>query len=220
MAANMRFTRPDDATAPGFLVEANSTDNCAVVVIQEWWGINQQMENVAQRLADAGHSALVPDLYRGRLASDADEAKHFMGDLDWPDATHQDLAGAVNYLARTHDRVAVLGFCMGGALTIAGAVHIDGLAGAVCFYGIPPAELADPAKIRCPILAHFATQDDWCTPDAVAALEAAWVSAGVNYELHRYEAQHAFFNEARPEVFDANASELAWGRSREFLSRL
>jgi dienelactone hydrolase len=121
----MRFTRPDDATAPGFLVEANSTDNCAVVVIQEWWGINQQMENVAQRLADAGHSALVPDLYRGRLASDADEAKHFMGDLDWPDATHQDLAGAVNYLARTHDRVAVLGFCMGGALTIAGAVRID-----------------------------------------------------------------------------------------------
>jgi len=218
MSEMVQFSRPDGQTAPGYFEPARGAGAAGVVVIQEWWGINDQMKSVAARVSQLGYHALVPDLFRGRQASTADEANHMMGDLDWPDATHQDLAGAAAWLHERCDRVALLGFCMGGALTVAGAVHVDGLAAGVCFYGIPPRELADPAHIAIPMLFHFATRDDWCTPEAVAALEKTLVEAGVDHQLHRYEADHAFFNEARPEVFDETASGLAWERTRAFLA--
>jgi carboxymethylenebutenolidase len=108
---------------------------------------------------------------------------------------------------------------MGGALTIAAAVHVKGLDTAVCFYGIPLQQLADPNKIQVPIQFHFANIDEWCTPAAVDSLEASLKDTSIKFELYRYEAQHAFFNETRPEVFDPKASALAWERSLEFLKR-
>jgi dienelactone hydrolase len=91
-----------------------------------------------------------------------------------------------------------MGFCMGGALTIAAAAHIPALSAAVCFYGVPPAAIADPKTIRVPLQCHFAEQDTWCTPAVVAALEQQLREANVPHELHRYDAQHAFFNETAP----------------------
>ena len=142
-----------------------------------------------------------------------------MNDLDFPGATHQDIRGAVSHLAAISGKVGVMGFCMGGALTIASAVHVPGVAAAVCFYGIPPREVADPANIRIPLQGHFASLDDWCTPAAVDTLEAAMKAAGNPPEIHRYNAHHAFFNQTRPEVHDAEASRLAWQRTLEFLRR-
>lgn len=218
MSETVHFPRLDGDPSPGHFVPAEGPGAAGIVVIQEWWGINDQMKSVADRVAKLGYHALVPDLYRGRQASTADEANHMMGELDWPDATHQDLPGAVQFLKQRCDRVAVLGFCMGGALTIAAGVHVPDLTAGVCFYGIPPKELADPAEIDIPMLFHFATRDDWCTPEAVSALEKTLLDAGVDHTLHRYEADHAFFNEARPEVYDATASGLAWERTRAFLA--
>jgi carboxymethylenebutenolidase len=107
---------------------------------------------------------------------------------------------------------------MGGALTIAAAVHIPETAAAVCFYGIPPKEFADPAKIRIPFQGHFANKDDWCTPAAVDQLETALQQAGARYEIYRYDAAHAFFNE-RSAAYDVACANQAWERMVTFLEK-
>ena len=109
-----------------------------------------------------------------------------------------------------------MGFCMGGALTIAAAVHIHEVNAAVCFYGIPPKDFADPAKIRVPFQGHFANQDDWCTPAAVNDLEQVLKSAGVKHEIYRYDAAHAFANE-RSAAYDVACANQAWDRMSAFL---
>jgi carboxymethylenebutenolidase len=139
-----------------------------------------------------------------------------MSGLDFPGATHQDLRGAAVELQQHSDKVAVMGFCMGGALTIAAAVHVHEFAAAVCFYGIPPKEFADPAKIRVPLQGHFANKDDWCTPAAVDDLERTLNTAGVRHELYRYDAAHAFANERSP-AYDVACANQAWDRMTAFL---
>jgi carboxymethylenebutenolidase len=210
------FTRPDGATSQGYLADAGA-GSPSVILIQEWWGLSPHIRHLADKMAASGITALAPDLYRGRLAADADEAQHLMTGLDFADATHQDLRGAQTCLAQRGGKVGVMGFCMGGALTVAAAVHVPGLAAAVCFYGIPPAAFADPALIRIPFQGHFASQDDWCTPDAVNALESAMKQAGQTPDIHRYPAQHAFVNDGRPEVHDAGCATTAWVRTVAFL---
>ncbi len=219
MGQMIDFQRPDGGSSSAWLAEAGP-GRPGLILIQEWWGLNPQIRALAERFAAAGYTTLAPDLYRGRLASSADEASHLMAGLDFADATHQDLAGALAYLksrcAKVGAKVGVVGFCMGGALTIAAAVHLPGLAAASCFYGIPPAEFADPARIAIPLQGHFADRDDWCTPAAVDGLVAA---LKVPAEIHRYPTDHAFFNEQRPEVFDAASAQLAWQRTLDFLGR-
>ena len=177
MGTMIEFARPDGGKTKGYLAAAGN-GRPGIVVIQEWWGLNDQICGVADRFARAGYNALAPDLYKGRLTAVPDEANHLMNGLNFPDATHQDLKGAAQHLAGTSGKLAVLGFCMGGALTIAALVHLPELAAGVCFYGIPPEEFADPAKIRQPFQGHFANQDDWCTPAAVDRLETAMRGSG------------------------------------------
>jgi carboxymethylenebutenolidase len=217
MGETIHFATPHGSDVSGYLARAaGSTKN--VIVIQEWWGLNQQICGVCDRFAAAGFHALAPDLYHGRVTEDPDEANHMMSGLDWTGATEQDVRGAVQYLKADGGKVAIMGFCMGGALTLIAAAKIPELDVGICFYGIPPAEAADPARIAVPLQCHFANQDDWCTPAAVNAFEATVKQAGVNHELFRYEAQHGFFNEQRPEVYDPDASKLAWERMLGFLN--
>ncbi|MEI7446676.1 MAG: dienelactone hydrolase family protein [Burkholderiales bacterium] len=212
------FTRPDGGTCRGYLASAGPGAP-GVVVIQEWWGLNDQICGVADRFARAGYTALAPDLYQGRVTQKPDEANHLMTGLDFPGATHQDIRGAVRHLAQGGSKVAVMGFCMGGALTVATCVHVPEVSAGVCFYGIPPKEFADPAAIKVPFQGHFANQDDWCTPAAADALEAAMKGAGSSPEVFRYEAAHGFFNERRGEVYDAACAQQAWERMTAFLKR-
>jgi carboxymethylenebutenolidase len=114
-------------------------------------------------------------------------------------------------------RVAVMGFCMGGALTIAAAVHVPEVDAGVCFYGIPPKDFADPARIRVPFQGHFANRDDWCTPAAVDELERALKAAGARHEIYRYDAAHAFANE-RSAAYDVACANEAWDRMSAFLA--
>ena len=217
MGTMIEFTRPDGSRTRGYLAAA-ARGRPGVVVIQEWWGLNDQICGVADRFARAGYNALAPDLYKGRLTTEPDEANHLMSGLDFADATHQDLRGATRHLQAESSRVAVMGFCMGGALTIAALVHAPELAAGVCFYGIPPKEFADPARIRMPFQGHFANRDDWCTPAAVDDLERVLKNAGVKHEIYRYDAAHAFANE-RSAAYDVAAANLAWERMTEFLKR-
>ena len=213
MGAMIDFARPDGGKTQGYLATAGQ-GRPGIVVIQEWWGLNDQICGVADRFARAGYNALAPDLYKGRLTAVPDEANHLMSGLDFPDATHQDLRGAALHLKSQSGKVAVMGFCMGGALTVAAAVHVPEIAAGVCFYGIPPAEFADPAKIKIPFQGHFANQDDWCTPAAVDALETAMT--GSKPEIYRYDAAHAFFNE-RSAAYDVACATQAWDRMATFL---
>src|ERR1700751_2559003 len=167
MGTTIEFARPDGGQTKGYLATAGQ-GRPGIVVIQEWWGLNDQICGVADRFARAGYNALAPDLYKARVTSAPDEANHLMTGLDFADATHQDLRGAAQqdwpgasqHLQAQSGRVAVMGDCMGGALTIAAAVHVPEFAAGVCFYGIPPKAFADPPKIRMPLQGHFANKDD------------------------------------------------------------
>ena len=218
MGQMIAFKRPDGKECRGYLARATQGNpgSPSVVMLQEWWGLNAQMQGLADRMAAAGFNTLVPDLYHGTLAKDADEASHLMNTLDFPQAAHQDIKGAVTYLKSLGGKVGVMGYCMGGALTIAAGVHVADVSAAVCLYGMPPKEFADPVNIKIPFQGHFANIDDWCTPAAVNDMEASMNAVGLKPEIYRYDAQHAFCNEKRPEVYNAACATQAWDRTVAF----
>ena len=223
----VQFTRPDGKTVDGYLVEPpNGANAPGIVVIQEWWGLDEQIKEVANRLAGAGFRALVPDLYRGKLALEAKEAEHLMNDLNFGDAASQDIRGAVQYLKATGSaKVAVTGFCMGGALTVLSACFVPELDATVVWYGNPPAEYVDANNITKPMMGHWSMQDEFFSPAGVDELEKKLKLAGVEHEFHRYDAKHAFANpqsDARglaPLQYHPEAAELAWKRSLDFLKK-
>jgi carboxymethylenebutenolidase len=217
MGTNIGFRRPDGKQAAGYLAKAGRANAPGVVVIQEWWGLQDQIKGITDRFALAGYDALAPDLYSGVTVPyhDREAAGKEMGSLNFLDATEQTVRGAAQLLKQNGARVGLTGFCLGGAVTIIGACRIAELDAAVCFYGIPPEAVAKPADIKVPLQAHFANTDDWCTPALVNAFEAALKAAGKAAEVYRYEAQHAFVNEQR-DVYDRAAAELAWGRTLKF----
>lgn len=221
MGEMIEFKRPDGRTSKGYLAQPKGAAASAApgfVVIQEWWGLNDQIKATGDRVAQAGYRALVPDLYHGRLAASANEANHLMSELNFPDAASQDIRGAVQHLKRTSKMAAVGGFCMGGALTLLSALQVPEMDAGAVFYGIPPIDAAEFSKIHIPLICHFANADDWCTPDKVNALEAALKKSKSKFELYRYDTQHAFMNETRPQVYDAAAAKLAWERTMKFLA--
>jgi carboxymethylenebutenolidase len=212
--------RPDGRACPAYLSAEGSSDQLpGLVVIQEWWGLNEQIRKTGDRFARAGYRVLVPDLFRGKIAKDADEASHMMDELNFKDAAEQDIQGCVTYLRESSKRCGVAGFCMGGALTLLSAARVKGVDAGACFYGIPPKAAADPKNLAIPLILHFANIDDWCTPDVVDGLKKDLERSQSHFEMHRYDAQHAFMNEARPEVYDADAAKLAWERTLAFFER-
>jgi len=223
--AQITFTRPDGKDCSGFYVEpAAGTRAPGLVVIQEWWGLNDQIKGVAQRFADHGYRVLVPDLYRGKVGLDAKEAEHLMGNLNFGDAAGQDIRGAVQHLKKTSAQVGITGFCMGGALTLLSAVFVPEADAAVVWYGFPPLEYIDASKITMPLLAHFATEDAFFPIAQVDELEKKLKAAGVRYTFHRYNAQHAFANEEAidkpiPVKYNESAAKQAWQRTLAFFDQ-
>jgi carboxymethylenebutenolidase len=220
MGAEITFKRPDGGDAKGYLANAARGDAPGVVVIQEWWGLSEQIKALADRFALAGFDALAPDLYKGVVVPyhDAERAGKEMMSLNFIDATEQDVRGAVQYLKRNGAKVGIAGFCMGGAVAIIGAAKIPELTAAVSFYGIPPEQAVKPAEVKIPLQGHFANRDDYITPKTVDDFEKALRAAGKDAEFFRYDADHAFLNEQRMAVHDRQAAELAWSRATAFLN--
>jgi carboxymethylenebutenolidase len=218
MGTKIVFKRPDGKDAAGYLAKAGRAKAPGVVVIQEWWGLQDQIKGICDRFALAGYEALAPDLYAGTIVPyhDVEAANREMSSLNFLDATDQTVRGAVQYLKINGGKVGLTGFCMGGAVTILGAIRIPDLTAAVCFYGLPPGNVAKPADIRVPLQGHFANEDDWCTPKAVNDFEAALKAAGKSAEIYRYDAKHGFMNEQRPDAHQRQAAELVWSRTLEF----
>lgn len=218
MGTKITFKRPDGKEAAGYLAKAGKGNAPAVVVIQEWWGLQDQIKGMCDRFALAGYDALAPDLYSGVVVPyhDRDAAGKEMGSLNFLDATEQTVRGAVQYLKKNAVKVGLTGFCMGGAVTIIGACKLPEISAAVCFYGIPPDTVAKAADIKVPLQGHFALRDGWCTPEAVDTFEAAIKASGKKPELYRYDAEHGFVNEQRPDAHDRAHAELAWERTIGF----
>jgi carboxymethylenebutenolidase len=220
MGETVQFKRPDGKTCPGYLATPKTGAGAhGFVCIQEWWGLNEQIKRTADRLAEAGYRALVPDLYRGKVAKASDEASHLMADLDHSDASEQDIRGAVQYLKQSSKKVAVGGFCLGGLLTILAAVRVPEMDAGACFYGLPDLSAAEFKKIKIPLICHFANQDGWCTSAKVNDFEAALKQSKSQFEIYRYDAQHAFMNEARSGVYDPISAKLAWDRTLTFMKK-
>ncbi|MBV9190814.1 MAG: dienelactone hydrolase family protein [Betaproteobacteria bacterium] len=227
MGKTVSFNRPDGKSVNGYLAEPSTGGKApAMVVIQEWWGLNDQIKGVADKMAKAGYRALVPDLYRGKTAVDAKEANHLMTGLNFGDAAGQDIRGAVQYLKKSGStKVGVTGFCMGGALTVLSAVNVPEMDAGVIWYGYPPLEYVDASKIKAPLLGHWATQDQAFAIAGVDKLEEKLRAAKVNFEFHRYNCKHAFANETADSKglemlkYDASAANQAWKRTMDFLGK-
>jgi carboxymethylenebutenolidase len=221
MGTEITFKRPDGADAKGYLCNAARGDAPGVVVIQEWWGLQEQIKAMCDRFALAGFDALAPDLFKGKVVPyhDSAAASKEMASLDFIDATEQTVRGAVQYLKRNGAKVGIAGFCMGGAVAIIGAVKIPELTAAVSFYGVPPAQAVKPADVKIPLQGHFANKDDHITPKVVDDLEKALKAAGATAEFFRYDADHAFMNEQRMAIHDRESTELAWSRATQFFHK-
>ncbi|MFN0183316.1 MAG: dienelactone hydrolase family protein [Aquabacterium sp.] len=225
MGTTITYQRPDGGSVNGYLAQGPAGAP-GIVVIQEWWGLNDQIRGVADRVARAGFTALVPDLYRGKSTVEAEEAHHLMSSLNFGDAASQDVRGAVQHLRQTCSKVGVTGYCMGGALTVLTMTMVPEADAGVVWYGLPPLEFVDATKISKPMMAHWATQDAAFAITAVDALEEKLKAAGVAYTGHRYLAQHGFANETAQgpgrlpiTQYDAAWAELAWDRTFAFFGK-
>jgi carboxymethylenebutenolidase len=218
------FKRPDGKDCSAYYAEPAAGNRApGLVIIQEWWGLNDQIKGVADRLAKAGYRALVPDLYRGKVGLDAKEAEHLMTNLNFGDAASEDIRGAAQYLKKSSSKVAITGFCMGGALTLL-ASSVPEADAAVVWYGCPPLEYIDASKIKVPLMGHWSLEDAYFPISQVDGLEQKLKDAHVNYEFHRYQAKHAFANEnnkdqSAPIAYNAAASDAAWSRTMPFLKQ-
>jgi carboxymethylenebutenolidase len=205
----------------GELAEPGGTGKApGLIVIQEWWGVNDHIRSYVDRFAKEGFIALAPDLYHGKTTKDGGEAAKLLGALDWSVAV-QDVAGALAVLEkhpRVNGKIGITGFCMGGGVALVSAAQLPAIKAVVPFYGIGDPK-TDLSHLNGPVLGHFSKTDDYVTPAAVQALAARLQESGKKAEIHMYDASHAFMNDTRPEVYDAAASKLGWERTIAFLHR-
>lgn len=212
-----------DIEGIGYLAVPESGSGPGIVVLQEWWGLVPHIKSIADRFAQAGYVALAPDLYKGIQANSPDEAGRLLMALNI-DRTAQDLNTAATFLLK-HDAVkgtklGVVGFCMGGQLALLAATVNNNIGAVVDFYGIHPNVKPDFSKLHGPVLGIFAEQDSSVSPDVVKELEAAVKQSGGSIETHIYpNADHAFFNDTRPEVYNPTAAADAWNRTLTFFGR-
>ncbi|HLQ22426.1 MAG TPA: dienelactone hydrolase family protein [Gemmatimonadales bacterium] len=205
---------------PGYL-NAHAGTGPGLIVVQEWWGLVDHIKQLTDRFAAEGFITLAPDLYHGKQTKSPDEAGKLLMALNIAEAA-TDLGGAAEYLLALPSvrakKVGVVGFCMGGQLALfAAQEYPERISAAVNFYGIHPKAPIDPAKLRVPVLAHFGRGDQSVKEADARALAARYQAAGASFEAHFYDAGHAFFNDARPQVFDQPSADLAWQRTLDFL---
>jgi len=209
--------------ADGYLALPPSGRGPGLVVIQEWWGLVDHIKDLADRFAREGYVALAPDLYHGEKTKSPDQAGKLLMALNIAE-TAKDLGGAAQYLRGRPEvqprKIGAVGFCMGGQLALyGGTTHPDLIDAVVDFYGIHPKVDPDVSRLSGPVLAHFGTRDRSVPESAANALVERIKAAGKSVEAYFYDADHAFFNDQRPEVYDRDSAQLAWRRTLDFLRR-
>ncbi|HEY5195768.1 MAG TPA: dienelactone hydrolase family protein [Solirubrobacteraceae bacterium] len=215
--------KANGSTAAGYLAVPESGSGPGVVVLQEWWGLDDHIRSVCDRLAADGFVALAPDLYHGETTEAPDEAQQKMMALSM-DQAEVEMSGAVDFLAAhdatTGDGVGAIGFCLGGGLAVWTASINPKVGAVVSFYYVMPHGKPDFSKIDAPVLGHFGTADDFIPVETAETLLGELRDAGVKAEFVFYEgAGHAFFNDTnRLGTYDPDAAARAWQRSVDFLT--
>lgn len=211
-------------TTDGYLALPDSGSGPGVIVIQEWWGLVDHVRNLADRFAEAGYVALAPDFYHGVTTDEPDEAMRLLMGLAMDQAA-KDIAGSARYIAgldRVTGKVGAVGFCMGGSLALWTGALSDEVSAAVGFYPAVPWErmgLAWDSYTGKSALIHCSEEDGTSSAPGIQAAKSGIESAGGRVEIHDYPGtSHAFFNDDRPEVYHADASDAAWRRTLDFLS--
>ncbi len=195
-----------------FVARPDADPDAAVLLIQEWWGINDHIRDLAGRYANEGYLCVAPDLYRGKLAQNSDEASQMMQALVVEDGM-ETIREAMAETKRTYNvqKFGITGYCMGGTFALRAACEIDELAAAAPFYGdIPEEEVL--RKLKAPTLFIAGKRDGWINTEKVNQLIEAASKYNLPVEVVTYDADHAFFNDTRPEVYDAEAAADAWKR--------
>jgi carboxymethylenebutenolidase len=193
--------------------------DAAVILIHEWWGINDHMRDIAGRYANEGYLCVAPDLFRGRVAKDPKEAAALMQALDIKDGL-ETIQNAIDETERVYSvqRLGITGFCMGGTFALRSACEISRLSAAAPFYGdIPPEKILE--KLKVPALFIAGNKDGWINPEKVNSLRQAATKHNLPVEIVTYEADHAFFNNTRPEVYNPEAAADAWKRVLGFFQK-
>jgi carboxymethylenebutenolidase len=223
MAGAMVEFTSNGGKASGYLAIPKKGTGPGVIVIQEWWGLVDHIKDVCDRFANEGYVALAPDLYHGKATKSPDEAGKLMMALRIDEA-EKDLRGAIQYLlnheATTGTKVGVIGFCMGGALSLYAASKNAQVGACVVFYGIHPNVKPDLPKLQAPVLGIYAERDQNVPPESVRELERQLKELGKSVEIHIYpDTDHAFFNDQRPDVYNPKAAEDAWRRVMQFFAK-
>ncbi len=201
-----------------FVALPDKPNDKGVLVVQEWWGLNPHIKDIAERYASEGLTAVAPDLYRGKLAKDPEEAGQMMKGLSLGDGLDTIQNAAVAARDKYHiSKLGITGFCMGGTYALRAACVLDDFSAAAPFYGdVPDDEILK--KLSVPAIFISGTKDAWINREKVAGLEQAAKRFQLPLESLKYSADHAFFNDTRPEVFDAEAAKDAWFRVIKFFS--
>ncbi len=205
----LSFSTGNGETTAYVAVPDEKTDK-AVIVIQEYWGLNDHIKDIADRYASEGFTAIAPDLYRGKLAASPDEASKMMKALAIEDGLDT-IRNAVEKAGEKYgiSHFGITGFCMGGTFALRAACELEGFSASAPFYGdIPEEEVLK--KLKTPTIFVSGTRDDWINPEKVATLEDAAERFELPVHSIKYDADHAFFNNTRPEVFDETAANDAW----------
>lgn len=218
----IQFPSPDrSGSTTGYLSLPQTGSGPGVIVIHERWGLIDHIRSLADRLAAAGFVALAPDLYHGETARSVDQAQKMSGALDIHRTAKEIHSAAKQLLGMPQvqpNKVGVLGFCMGGQLALYAATEYpEAISVCVDFYGIHPNLQIDATKFQVPVLAHFGNADPLVTGGNAQALIQSFSDAGKFVDTYYYDAGHAFFNDTRPDTYNAEAASLAWDRTLAFL---
>ena len=202
----------DTANGPttAYVAIPDSETNRAVLVIQEWWGVNENIRDIANRWCAEGYIAIAPDLYRGHVATNANDAGKMMHDLEIDDGVDT-IKNVIEKARDAYDltHFGINGFCMGGTFALRAACELEGLSAAAPFYGdIPEEDVLK--KLTVPTIFVSGLKDKWINLEKVAQLEDIVARYELPLTSVKYDADHAFFNDKRPEVYDPTASRDSW----------
>jgi carboxymethylenebutenolidase len=224
VSRTVEFPLEGGGTATAFDARPTCGGACpGVLLIQEWWGLNDHIKDVACRLAQEGFIAVAPDLYEGKVTKDPEQAGKWMQEMD-PEHGVKILKGAMKFLQEKEpiyaEHIAVMGFCMGGSYALLFAAREPSLKAAVAFYGDIPQPASQLRNVKCPVLFFGAAKDHWINPGKVAEIKKAFQENGVSADVRVYpDADHAFFNDTRPEVYNPAAAHDTWTRTLGFFNR-
>jgi carboxymethylenebutenolidase len=213
----LSFNTANDKTT-AYVAMPDDANGKAVILIQEWWGLNEHIKDIARRYADEGFTAIAPDLYRGKLATNPQEAGEMMQALQLEDG----LDTIKNAMATAREKYGfahfgISGYCMGGTYSLRAACTLEGLSAAAPFYGdIPEEDLLK--NLSVPTIFISGTKDAWINAEKIGYLEEMTEKYELPVTSVKYEADHAFFNNTRPEVYDETAAADAWALVTGFFS--